>query len=251
MRTVAATGALLALAPLLFLTPRSAAANPVAYVAVPSITEGEREVELLLGAQRNRDGGSDTGVALRLGYSATAWWSAELIAMAQRESGASFGFDAWEIENRFALTEPGRYPVDVGLLLEIERPQDRSEGYELRYGPLLQSQSGALQGNLNLLFERHLRAASAPVTTLGYQWQLRWRSNPLLDWGVQGFGSTGPWQHWSAWAEQSHQLGPALFGRLPLASAGTALKYDAALLVGTGGAAPRHALRARIEYEFH
>ena len=32
--------------------------------------------------------------------------------------GESHGFDAWEWENKFQLIETGKYPVDIGLLLE-------------------------------------------------------------------------------------------------------------------------------------
>ena len=47
-------------------------------------------------------------------------------------------------------------------LLEIERPKDRSEGYEVRWGPLLQSDlTPTVQVNLNLLFEKHVRATAA------------------------------------------------------------------------------------------
>ena len=249
MRTALVAGALAALAPSVLLLPQTANANPAVYVATPAITEGEREIEFVHGAQRLRDGSSATGTALKFGYGIRSWWAAEVGVLWHREPGDRFGYDAWEIENRFALTEPGRYPVDLGLLVEVEKPKDRSEGWELRYGPLLQGQWGALQANLNLLFERHLHAAEPSVTEFGYQWQLRWRADPKLDWGAQGFGATGPWRHWSDRSEQSHQLGPALFGRTKV-SPGAALKYDAALLFGTGGAAPKRALRARLEYEF-
>lgn len=250
MRTTLLAGVLAALAPSLLLLPRSAVANPAVYVLTPAIIEGEREIGILHGAQRLRDGRSASGSALTFGYGIASWWAAEAYLLWHRDPGERFAYDAWEIENRFALTEPGRYPVDLGLLVEVEKPKDRSEGWELRYGPLLQGQWGALQANLNLLFERHLGADGPSVTEFGYQWQLRWRANPLLDWGAQGFGATGPWRHWSAQDEQAHQLGPALFGRRKL-SPGTALKYDAALLFGTGGAAPPRALRARLEYEFY
>jgi hypothetical protein len=241
--------ALAALAPTLLLTPGSACANPATSVLTPAITEGEHEVELQFGAQRLRDGGSATGIALSYAIAPKPWWAIEFGVKGQRESGARFGYDAWEVEQRFALTEPGRYPVDLGLLFEVERPKNRDEGWELRYGPLLQTQWGALQANLNLLFERHLHAAEPPRAEFGYQWQLRWRADPTLDWGAQGFGETGPWRHWNPRDEQSHQLGPALFGRIKT-SPGAALKYDAALLFGTGGSAPRRAVRARLEYEF-
>ena len=250
MRTAATAGALAALTSATFmLAAQRAQANPATYVATPNITEGEREIETLFGAVRQRDGGSASGASLAFGYGVRSWWAVEFGVKWHRESAEHFGYDAWEIENRFALTETGRYPIEVGLLVEVERPRDRAEGYELTYGPLLQSQWGSVQANLNLLFTRHLRAAEAPVTVFGYQWQLRRRANPSSDWGAQGFGAVGPWRHWDPRAEQSHQLGPALFGRVKLAPA-SAWKYDAAMLFGTGGAAPRRALRARLEYEF-
>lgn len=243
---LAAALAALALATL---SPAPAAANPATDVATPQIEEGEKEVELVFGAERGRDGRSRTGSALKLGVAPTSWWAIEFGVQWHREPGERFGYDAWEIENRFALTEPGRYPVDLGLLIEIERPKDRDEGWELRYGPLLQTEWGPMQANLNLLFERHLRAALPPGVDLGYEWQLRWRADRRLDFGAQGFGNVGPWRRWATHAEQSHQIGPAIFGKLGSGDHGW--KYDAALLFGSGGESPRRAFRARLEYEFH
>ena len=40
-----------------------------------------------------------------------------------------------------------------------------------------------------------------------------------------------------------------MFGRIKTTPT-SAFKYDAALLFGTGGQAPKRALRARLEYEF-
>jgi hypothetical protein len=60
-----------------------------------------------------------------------------------------------EWENKFQLTETGKYPVHVGFMLEIERPEDRSEGDEYKWGPLLQSEFDPWQANLNLLIEKH------------------------------------------------------------------------------------------------
>lgn len=227
----------------------TAHANPAIYVATPQIEEGERDIEIVQGFERARDGGSATGTALKLGYSPTSWWALEAALLWHREPGERFGYDAWEVETRFALTETGEYPVDVALLVEVEHPKDRSEGWELRWGPLLQMQSGALQANLNLLLARRLRSEAPARTEFGYEWQLRWRTSPSLDWGAQGFGSTGPWRDWNARSGQAHRLGPALFGKLRTGG-GSAVRYDAALLFGTGGEAPRRALRARAEFEF-
>lgn len=250
MSSALKAGAWLALVPaLLSFAPRPAAANPAGSIYTPAITEGEREIELQFGAVRLRDGSSEVGVSTSFAFAPRAWWAIEFGIKGQRAAGDRFRYDAWEVEQRFALTEPGRFPVDLGFLLEVERPRDRAEGWELRYGPLLQAQWGDLQGNLNLLFERHLRAESGPGADFGYQWQLRRRADPILDWGAQGIGELGPWRHWNHGVEQSHQLGPAVFGRIKTTPT-SAFKYDAALLFGTGGQAPKRALRARLEYEF-
>ena len=245
MRTAFMAGALLALASVTL----PAIAAPDEYVRTPIVIEGEREIDTKFGIAKARDGSSASALSVGFGYGATAWWFTEFYGKWQRPAGERSGFDAWEWENRFQLTETGRYPVDVGVVLEIERPKNRDEGYELRWGPLLQSEWGALQGNLNLLFERHVRAVARSETEFGYQWQLKWRSNPLLYGGLQGFGELGKWDHWEPKSEQSHQIGPALWGKVKTGSR-QAIEYNAALLFGTGGAAPRRAFRLQAEFEF-
>ena len=43
--------------------------------------------------------------------------------------------DAIEWENKlFQLTETGKYPIDVGFIMEFELPRDRSEGNEFPFG---------------------------------------------------------------------------------------------------------------------
>ena len=79
--------------------------------------------------------------------------------------------------------------------------------------------------------------------TLKYRWL------PEFEFGLQGFGEMGKWNDWAAKDEQSHRVGPAVFGKLPLGG-GQAIKYNAAWLVGTSKAAPDHTLRMQVEYEF-
>jgi hypothetical protein len=173
-----------------------------------------------------------------------------LYAVWHKNPGERHGFDAFEWENKFQLTETGKYPVDVGLLIEIERPKDRSEGYELRWGPLLQADlTPTLQANLNLLIAKTFRASEPGRAELGYQWQLKYRWRPALEFGLQGFGEVGPWNHWEAHAEQPHIAGPAVFGRVKVGDH-QHIKYNAGLLFGLGDAAPRNTFRLQAEYEF-
>jgi hypothetical protein len=230
--------------------PLTVTAGPSDYVATPIVEEGEREIDFKAGSARLRDGSRASAQSIGLGWGATRWWFTEVYAKWHRAPGETHGFDAWEWENRFQLTETGRHGVDIGFLLELERPKDRSEGYELRWGPLLQTElTPTVQANLNLLIEKHFRAAQPTRAELGYQWQLKYRWKPAIEWGVQGLGSVGPWNDWAPSSQQTHVAGPALFGRIGLGGRQT-IKYNAAVLYGLNTVSPQPTLRAQVEYEF-
>jgi hypothetical protein len=247
MRTALTAAALAALA---LCSARPALADPNDYVASPIVEEGERELELKLGTAKLRDGSRIGKTSLAVGYGINSWWAMEVYASWHKEADAGSSFDAWEWENRFQLTETGKYPVDLGLIVEIERPKDRAEGYEMRWGPLLQAELGSQWlGSLNLLLGKHYRAAESAPAELGYQWQLKYRWKPELEFGVQGFGELGEWTHWAPSQQQVHQAGPAVFGKLHVGTH-QAIKYDVGLLAGLNHESPRRTLRAKLELEF-
>ena len=179
----------------------------------------------------------------------TQRWFTEIYRKYERTGDEGTHFDAWEWENKFQLTEPGQFPVDVGFIVEIEKPQDLTEGYEVVFGPLLQTEIGKLQLNGNLLFEQHYRSDSTQRAEFSYQWQAKYRWRPEFEFGMQGFGDIGSWNHWDAVTDRSSRLGPAVFGKLALGNR-KAIRYNAAWLVGATGNAPRQNFRAQVEYEF-
>ncbi|MEO5696980.1 MAG: hypothetical protein ABIQ60_07585 [Burkholderiaceae bacterium] len=94
-----------------------ATAGPSEYVLTPIVEEGEREIDFKAGSAGLRNGGRDIQYSIGLGWGATSWWFTEVYAIWHKPPGEAHGFDAWEWENRFQLTETGKYPVDVGFLL--------------------------------------------------------------------------------------------------------------------------------------
>jgi hypothetical protein len=250
MRTAVRAGALVALVLFsLTATPR-AIAGPSDYVITPIVEEGEREIDFKAGSSKLRDGSRESKNSLGFGLGVNRWWFTEVYAIWHKEPDERHGFDAWEWENKFQLTETGKYPVDVGLLFEIERPKDRSEGYEYRWGPLLQADlTPELQANLNVLLEKHIRSSEGGKAELGYQWQLKYRWRPSFEFGVQGFGDVGAWSDWEPRSEQPHVAGPAVFGRVKVSDR-QAIKYNAGLLFGLTHGSPRNTFRLQAEYEF-
>jgi hypothetical protein len=240
------THAMLFTALIAFVTPTYAGPND--YVRTPIVEAGEQEIDFKSGIQ-HQNNGSETAHSIGYGRSITNQWFTELYVKYKRPADEHVSFDAWEWENRIQLTETGKYPVDMGFLLEIERPKDRAEGYELTYGPLIQSEWGKVQGNFNLLLQKHVRASDAFDTELHYQTQLKYRHSEKLEWGVQALGNLGAWNHWNDSSQQEHQIGPALFGKIKIKQKST-IKWNTALLFGTTHATPNTTLRLQAEYEF-
>lgn len=242
--TVLAAGALLAAG--------CAMAGPDDYIHTPGVEYGEREIELRYGTAKSGDTDRLSAATIGVGWGATEWWFTEIYAKYKRETteaGTATRYDAVEWENKFQLTETGKYPVDVGFLLEIERPKNHAEGWELKYGPLLQTELGKVQLNGNLLFARAYRAEERTVTELQAQFQVKYRWTEALEFGAQGFSDLGKWNDWAKSEEQSHRYGPAIFGKLPLGGR-QAISYNAAWLFGVSRAAPDNTFRMQVEYEF-
>jgi hypothetical protein len=231
------------------LSPSCTHAAPADYVYIPRIEYGEKEIDFKAGSARKGDDPHESFASMGFGYGVKEWWFTEAYLKYKREDNEGTKIDALEWENKFQLTETGKYPVDVGFLLEIERPRNHAEGWEVKWGPLLQSEFGKLQLNANLLFQRSYRAEEISEMQFLYQWQAKYRWAPEFEFGLQGFGEMGKWNRWASEDEQSHRAGPAVFGKLPLGGRQT-IKYNAAWLVGISKSAPDRTLRMQIEYEF-
>ncbi|ANJ67333.1 hypothetical protein A9404_08015 [Halothiobacillus diazotrophicus] len=231
----------------LWIQPAMAGSDEHLYL--PTVEQGVKEIELHYGHWNQDPAQPQTDTAIGFGYGVNAWWFTEVAVKGTRANGQPTAYEATEWENRFQLTEPGRYPVDVGFLLEIERPRDHAEGWEVKYGPLFQTEFGKIQLNANLLFERHVRGEGSGDTEMGYQWQAKYRWREPLEFGLQGFGEFGKWNDWAPESERGNRVGPAVFGKLPLGGH-RSIGYNVAWLIGTSSAAPSHNLRAQVEYEF-
>lgn len=239
------TAAMLAALGLLCL--QSAHADPADYIYTPTVEKGEKEIDFKYGTS-DSDPRHSMGM-LGLGYGANDWWFTEVYVKYAKEGGST-RYDAFEWENKFQLTETGKYPVDIGLITEIEVPSNRDEGTELKIGPLFQTEFGKLQLNANFLFEKRINAAVSTATQMGYQWQVKYNWLPAFEYGVQGIGEVGPWDKWEPESEQAHKIGPAVFGKIHVGEGRQAIRYNAAWLLGVSNAAPDNTFRVQVEYEF-
>lgn len=230
---------------------RMAVASPADYVYTPSIEQGEREIDVKYGSATPVAGNSAQAVSLGLGYGATEDWFSEVYLKRERNGAQNVTLTEWE--NKFQLTETGKYPIDIGLIAELEAPLSGRAPWSIRLGPLFQTEFGKFQLNGNLLFDRAFGMkdeSGVPFSTnIGYQWQAKYRWQPTLEYGMQGMGEMGKWDSWYKQADQNHRIGPAVFGKFALGNR-QAIKYNAAWLMGLSPAAPNHTFRMQVEYEF-
>ncbi len=224
--------------------------GPADYVFSPIVEEGEREIDTKFGTQTPKasDDSKQSGASVGFGYGVNSWWFTELYGKAAWDGNVAT-FDAIEWENKFQLTDTGKYPVDVGLLIELERPQNRNEGYELKYGLLLQSDWRKWQANLNVLVQGHYQGTENQGTFLGYQGQVKYRLHPQLELGAQLYSWLGQIRHWDPNGQQQTSAGPALFGKTKVGPR-QAIAYNLAYLWGTTAASPKNTVRMQLEYEF-
>jgi hypothetical protein len=234
---------------LLAASATSTLADPADYVFTPYTDIGKWQLAYGLGTEHDRDGSRETQQTLGLGGAPNARWYTSIYAAWAAEDGGSFAVDEWSWTNHLQLTTPGEGPVDVGLLCELSRPHDRDEGrLGVNCGLTLQMDTDDLQLNFNPLLGKHIGAEEPEKLTLGYQWQVKGMVAQGIELGAQGFGTVGPWNHWSSASQQQHTVGPAIF--LKTNALGGPIRLDAAWLFGIGDGSPRNTLRLRLEHEF-
>lgn len=222
------------------------------YVYTPAVEFGEKEIDFKFGSAKQTDDSNQHVTSLGFGYGATEYWFTEFYIKREVASGGKLTIAEWE--NKFQLSETGKYPVDIGLITEIEAPINNSnEPYEFKIGPLFQTEFGKLQLNGNVLFERkfsNLPAGDPPyITDMGYQWQAKYRMQPAFEFGIQAFGDLGEWNDWESRDNQDRKIGPAVFGKVTLANH-QVIKYNAAYLFDASPVAPDRTFRMQLEYEF-
>ncbi|MGZ3159687.1 MAG: hypothetical protein ACXU7D_08580 [Burkholderiaceae bacterium] len=223
-------------------------AGPGDYVASTYDNDGQLEIDFKFGNVGKAGQEREREASFGLGYGVTRAWFTELYIAYARNGDNATQPEAYSWLNAFLLTH-GQLPYDIGLYTEIERPRDHSEGYALKFGPMLQTDIGKTQLNVNLFVDRNYQADVMHSMQMSYQWQAKYRWHPKLQPGLQGFGELGKWDHWAPRNQQSHRFGPALFGTFELGGK-QVLRYDVAYLIDANDAQHSKTFRTRIQYEF-
>jgi len=239
LRRLAATVALACVA-------GSALADPGYYVVTVYDDPGVATVDFRYWTVKPRGSELVTWPEIGFGWNVGGRWYSEIIASYVGPTTDTY-LNEIEWQNDFLLTH-GQLPVDLAIHTLAIVPQDGYPGYAFEYGPVVQTDIGRTQVNLNLVFERGLGARASQPTQLKYQWQLRYRWMRGLHVGAQGFGELGNWHDWLPASAQSHRAGPALFGSIGVGPG--KVSWQAAYLVGKTFGYRGGMFTARLKYDY-
>ena len=218
----------------------------------PHIEKGEAEIELK--SHVDFDGNSSKNKKnkhkLALAYGFTDWWKQEILFEYEQEQGESLNYEAVEFESIFRLTPKGAYYADLGLYFEYSLGDDAGKADKLKLGPIFQKSFGRTVITFNTLFRKEIGANQEKEVEFEYKWQARYRLMREFEFGLEAYGNPGEINDFNAVSAQNHQLGPVIYGKLPLTNR-TGFKYDLGLLFGLTSGSPDITLKWVIEYEIH
>lgn len=186
---------------------------------------------------------------LGVGHGYGIWWT-EIYGELEKEGGESLKIESFEWENLFQLAPQGKYWADTGVLVEYERAAHGSDPDKIVVAPLIEKElAPKLLATLNLRFGREIGSNAASGVGFEYAARLKYNYHPHFEPAVEFYGDPGRVNHFAGREEQSHWIGPALYGKAKL-NPGHALVYSAALLFGTTREASDRRAVVRLEYEF-
>lgn len=221
-------------------------------VEYPTVDAGEAEIGMHMMALSDGNPNINNAQTRKLGagYGFSNIWSSELSAEYDKAANSStVTVQAYEWENMLRLTAPGRDWADWAMILEYSYSVDRAEQDAVQVEPIMQKRFQDHILTVNLSFDRNPSENDTNHWQLGYAWQYLWRGNPAFRFALEGYGQVGDYNHWSATPAQSHQIGPAVVGKIHNGD-DSDMNYRLGIYFGVTQGAPNRALMAGMEYEF-
>ena len=148
------------------------------------------------------------------------------------------------------MTPQGAHWVDFGVFAEYEIAAKKEDADEVIFGPLLEKELGDWLATANLFLDKQVGKNADEGTAFRYGVQLRYRWRPELQPGLEAYGEPGEIADFKPTDLHTHQLGPVIFGRLPLGPLPGELKYEVGYLFGLTPGTPEGNVKWRLEYEF-
>jgi len=213
----------------------------------PNVEGGELEFEynLDITVDGNPQKNKTNRHQFELGYGITDRWHSSVYGIFADAPGQKFRYSAFKWENIYQLFEPGTQWLDAGLYLEYFVPAaSQNANQALEFKLLLEKQSGSWLHTLNLELAKQF-GTSVRDTTFGYAWRSKWQVTRAFNPGFEAFATIGPLRRFRPVDQQSHLVGPVIYGKLT-----DSLKYEAGYLFGLTRGSVDGNVKFNLELEF-
>jgi len=248
-RLASATAAAALCVPALLLSLAPGPAQAAHTVYSPVVEEGEVAIELRshydFDSRDEMDGGQQ--YKFELEYTPTWFWRTELLGEWEKQPGESIEATEVASENIIQFAPQGKHWADFGMVVEYVHSLEDGGEDGLELGFLGEKQFSSTVLTVNLLAEREF--TSGAEAEMEYAARYRWRVSETFEPGIELYGELGDWGDSGSLDEHSHQVGPSLLGKVH-AREHSAIKYEAAVLLGLTHDAPDATVRLQLEYEF-
>jgi len=189
----------------------------------PLVQKGEVEVEYQLDV--NRDGNPGVNKSskhqIEIAYGVTDRWKSAINAVYLDPATSSFAYDRLKWENIYQLFDQGERWLDAGLYFEYQIPDAKKNAPDVAEVKVLLQKAFAsrndipsMKHTLNLTLKKELGVLATQATALSYAWQSKWKYTEEIRPGFEAYGSMGPIGNLNSPKQQSHLLGPVLYGEV-------------------------------------
>ncbi|MES0370811.1 MAG: FTR1 family protein [Mariprofundaceae bacterium] len=214
----------------------------------PIVEAGEVELEYSLDYSFDSDPAIDGSARhqFEFEYGVTDRWMTAIYGDFRKRPGQSFAYQGLKWDNIYQLFEQGERWLDAGLYVEYIIPESSLNKPDvIEFKMLLEKESGKIVNTANLILKKELGANATTNTTAGYAWRSKWRWMRQLEPAIEIYGSLGEVGGFSPVAQQSHQIGPVLHGKL-----GGGIGYEVGYLFGLTSGSDDGVLKLIVGYEF-
>lgn len=238
----------LAIGAAVVLMPRASHAGENIYSPIVEQGEWEFESRLLFSHDRDPSLNGAANHVFEIGYGPTSYWSTALLLEYEREPGETGRATHFAWENIFQLTPQGKYWLDAGAYVELEKGLNGAPD-EIETKILLEKEIYNWVATANLIFNKNVNGTEGRGVNFSYDWRVKYTFDPKFELGIESYSELGPVSDLLPRAEQYHTIGPAVLGRVPLGRGH--LRYDVAYLRGLTDATQTSSFQINLEYELH
>lgn len=214
----------------------------------PIVKQGEIELEYTLDYTMDNDASKNTSARHQFEIEAgiTDRWSSALYGDFRKYPNQNFTYQGLKWENIYQLFDKNAYWLDAGAYVEYILASDASKKNDaIEVKVLLEKELESITHTANLLFKRELGGSANNTTKVGYAWRSRLRLENHYKIAIEAYGSWGDIGAIQSLAQQSHQIGPVIFGKF-----GHGMEYQLGYLFGLTQGSDDGAIKLVLGYEF-